>query len=141
MNHFVRIMLVLSVGFCRVLIAQDTAHGADLSCAASLELPTRGLLAARAGSSGTVAAVIRIGKGGKMSALRLTGKNEILKAEVRVAIGLSHFTPRCAGRSLRVEFGFTLEDPPTPSIIPPAVRFIPPNRFELTFRRVMPNVD
>jgi hypothetical protein len=123
------------------LTAQEPILDKSLSCVASLELPTHGLLAARAGTSGTVAAIIRVAEGGAVSALELAGGNDILQAEVRVAVKLSTFDRKCQGRSVQIIYAFTLEDPATDSIIPPAVRFIPPNRFELTFRKVKPNIE
>ncbi len=119
-----------------VLPGQTPASAADHSCVESLELPTRGLFAARAGASGEVYAVVRIGKEGQVDKLDLTGANRGLQAEVRVAMNLSKFDARCGGQSLDFIFAFTLEDPPTDNILAPGVRFVPPNRFELTFRRV-----
>jgi hypothetical protein len=124
-----------------VLRAQDPGSRLDFSCIDFLELPTRGLLAAGAGTSGTVRAVAQIGKEGQLSKLTLTGGNRGLRGEARVAMNLSRFAAKCQGRSVEVVFAFTLEDPPTDSIIPPGVRFVPPNRFELVFRRVKPNID
>jgi hypothetical protein len=95
--------------------------------------------AARAGAPGEVYAVVRIGKDGQVDKLDLTGANQGLQAEVRVAMNLSKFDVRCEGESLRFIFAFTLEDPPTDNIVPPGVRFLPPNRFELIFRRVKPH--
>lgn len=83
----------------------------------------------------------KIGKKGQLSKLTLTGGNPGLRGEARVAMNLSRFAAKCQGRSLEFVFAFTLEDPPTDSIIPPGVRFVPPNRFELIFRRVKPIVD
>jgi hypothetical protein len=71
----------------------------------------------------------------------LTGGNDALQAEVRVAVNLSRFKPECKGRKIEIVYVFTLQDPPTDTVIPPAVRFVPPNRFELTFRRVKPNPE
>ena len=127
--------------FIFLLQAQEPLVGPDLSCISSLELPTRGLLAAGAGTSGTVHAAAEIGKEGQLSKLRLTGGNPGLQGEVRVAMNLSQFAARCHDRTVECVFGFTLEDPPTDSIIPPGVRFVPPNRFELVFRRVKPSYD
>jgi hypothetical protein len=124
-----------------VLTGQTRIAAADHSCVKSLELPTRGLLAARAGTSGTVHATGRIGEDGQLDKLDLTDANRILQGEVRVAMNLSKFDARCKGQSVEFIFAFTLEGPATDYIIPPAVRFAPPNRFELTFRRVKPNVD
>jgi hypothetical protein len=132
---------MLAIAIPQFLPAQERPGASDLSCVESLELPTRGLLAAGAGKSGTVTAAIHIGDGGQVDSVELTGDNNILKGEVRVAVNLSHFAPKCSGREFRVVFAFTLEDPPTDSIIPPAVKFVPPNRFELTFRRLKPIVD
>jgi hypothetical protein len=113
----------------------------DLSCFDVLELPTPGFFAAGAPASGTVEVRAYIGAGGAISKLELAGESVALKAEVNVAMQLSHFAPRCSGRTISVVFAFTLEDPPSDSIIPPIARFRPPNRFELTFRRVKPNID
>lgn len=121
--------------------AQKPESRVDLSCIGSLELPTHGLLAARAPHSGIVVATIKIGSGGALSKVKLAGDSPILEGEVRVALDNSSFTSRCAGRTLEFVFAFTLEDPPTDSILPPAARFLPPNRFEFVFRRVKPNLD
>ena len=69
-----------------------TAHA---SCIKSLELPTRSLLAARAGASGTVDSVVLVRKDGKIEKLDLTGGNNNLQAEVRVAMELSTFDSTC----------------------------------------------
>jgi len=63
------------------------------------------------------------------------------KSEVRVALELSQFDTTCRGRVIAIVFDFTIEDPPTDSIVPPGVKFVPPNRFELVFRRVKANFD
>ena len=123
------------------LHGQKPVSNVDLSCVDALELPTRGLIAAGAGSSGVVHAVARIGEAGKLSNLRLEGGNRGLRGEVRVAMNLSQFAAKCRDRTIDFVFAFTLEDPPTDSIIPPGVRFVPPNRFELVFREVKPNYD
>ena len=115
-----------------------TAHA---SCIKSLELPTRGLMAARAGASGTVDAVVLVRTDGKIEKLDLTGGNNNLQAEVRVAMELSTFDSTCQGQRILLTFDFTLTDPPADNILPPAVKFVPPSRFELTFRRVKPNID
>jgi hypothetical protein len=120
-------------------IAQQTAARAEPSCVSWLELPTRGLLAARAPASGTVQAVVYIGEGGRPSKVELTGGNRWLEGEVRVAMLASVFASRCQGRTLKFIFGFTIEDPPADELIPPGVRFVPPNRFDLVFRRLRPN--
>ncbi len=86
-------------------------------------------------------AVVKINKNGQVGSLDLFGDNKALRAEVEVAINLSKFDARCGGRVVEFIFAFTLEDPPTDNIVPPAVRFSPPNRFELTFRKVKPNID
>jgi hypothetical protein len=136
------ILAILAV-FCVCSSVANAAQGGrvDLSCVTSLELPTHGLLAAAAAESGTVDAEFYLDADGQVSKLELRGGNPGLRGEVRVAIELSKFAARCKGRQLKFIFAFTLEDPPTDSILPPAVRFVPPNRFELTFRRVKPNYD
>ena len=107
----------------------------------SLELPTHGLIAARAPRSGTVKAALQIGPGGALSNVEFTSDEPILEREVQVALNLSQFRKRCAGQRFEIVFSFELQDPPTDSILPPNVRFRPPNRFELVFRRVKPNFD
>ena len=47
----------------------------------------------------------------------------------------------CEDRTIEFVFAFKLEDPPTDHIVPAAVRFVPPNRFELVFRRIKPILD
>jgi hypothetical protein len=113
----------------------------DPSCIESLELPTRGLLAARSPTSGTVRAEVHIGDQGRTEKLVLTGGNPFLEGEVHVALKGSRFAPRCQGRKLEFVFGFTMEEPARYDLIPPAVRFIPPNRFELIFKRLKPHFD
>lgn len=141
MNSRVSALAALSVALSSLLSGQEPGLDRRLSCVASLELPTQGLFAARAATSGTVTAVISLDAGGRLAALKLTGNDEFLKGEVGVSLSGSRFTPKCRHRSVEVIYSFTLEDPATDLIIPPAVRFVPPNRFELTFRRVKPNVD
>ena len=55
-------------------------------------------------------------------------------------MNLSQFAARCEDRTIEFVFAFKLEDPPTDHIVPPAVRFVPPNRFELIFRRIKPDL-
>jgi hypothetical protein len=88
-----------------------------------------------------VHAAARISADGKLSKLRLDGGNRALQGEVRVAMNLSQFATKCHDRTIDFVFAFTLEGPPTDSIIPPGVRFVPPNRFELVFRKVKPWLD
>ena len=116
--------VVLSwVAIAAVLSAQTKTLTADYSCVESLELPTRGLLASTAGTSGTVHAAVRIGKDGQINKLDLTGANRVLQAEVRVAMNLSKFAVQCEGKSLDFIFAFTLEDPATDHTIPPGRTF------------------
>ena len=133
--------LATSAMFLALVRAQTPASGIDLACVTYLELPTRGLHAARAGSSGTVFAAGRIGKKGRLTLLQLRGGNRGLQGEVRVAMNLSQFAARCEDRTIKFVFAFKLEDPPTYNLIPPGVRFVPPNRFELIFRRLRPILD
>lgn len=121
--------------------AQARESRVDLSCVTALELPTHGLLAARAPRSGTVHATIEIGPGGDISRINFASDSPTLEGEVRVALNLSRFSQHCAGRSVDFVFSFTLEDPPTDYILPPSTRFVPPNRFEFIFRRVKASVD
>lgn len=124
-----------------LLTGQTQNSTADYSCTKSLELPTKGLFAAGAKTSGTIEAVVRISKDGLVDQLHLTGRDPDLQAEVRAVMSLSKFDSRCVGQSLKFVFAFTVEDPATDNIIPPRVQFMPPNRFQLTFRRVKPNFD
>jgi hypothetical protein len=137
----VTIAAALSMMVGPVLHGQKPLSNVDLSCVDSLELPTRGLLAAGAGHSGVVHAVARIGNEGRLSSLRLEGGNPGLRGEVRVAMNLSRFATKCRDRTMEFVFAFTLEGPPNDSILPPGVRFVPPNRFELVFRQIKPNYD
>ena len=136
-----RIVVLLVVCASSAALAQDAATTTDLSCVTSLKLPTHGFLAARAGTSGVVTAKIHIGDAGRVAELRFVSDNRYLQGEVQVAIELSTFAAQCDGRVLELVFSFTLEDPPADTIIPPAVQFLPPNRFALIFRRVKPSHD
>jgi hypothetical protein len=132
---------VASFAMLTAAYGQNPVANFDLSCITSLELPTRGLLAARAGTSGTVRALAQIGSEGQLAKLDLLGDNSLLNGEVRVAMNLSNFAVRCKGRTLEFVFAFTLQEPPLDSITPPGVRFVPPNRFELVFRPVKANIE
>jgi outer membrane biosynthesis protein TonB len=121
--------------------AAQQAKSFEGSCIRWLELPTRGLLAARAERSGTVHAAIEISNDGRATSVRLTSDNPLLKSEVQVAIQQSRFDPSCSGKTMEFIFAFTLEGAPADSLIPPGVRFIPPNRFEFVFRRLKRSVD
>jgi hypothetical protein len=137
--------LELGIIFCAEAASpEEQASAMDVSCVTSLHLPTHGFFAARAPHSGTVHATVHLGTGGTPSKTQLvtdTPNPEGLEAEVRTALAGSDFAPRCAGRALEFFFAFTLEEPPADSILPPTVRFVPPNRFELVFRKVKPNYD
>ncbi len=124
-----------------ILHGQRPVSKVDLSCVDALELPTRGLSAAGARESGVVDAVAHIGKDGRLSRLQLAGGNRALQGEVRVAMNLSKFAAACHDRMIEFVFSFTLEGPPVDSILPPGVRFVPPNRFELVFRQLKPIYD
>jgi hypothetical protein len=141
MKMTIQTVAELALIFTPLLYGKEMTSTANLSCVSSLELPTRGLLAAGAGASGIVHVFARIGRDGRLSNLKLDGGNPGLQGEVGVAINLSRFAVKCQDRTVEFIFAFTLEDPPTDSIIPPGVRFIPPNRFELVFRRLRPNYD
>ena len=121
--------IALCVVSAAMLQAQTPASNTDLSCVRTLSLPTTGAFAARAGTSGSVRAAVAIGKKGEMARLDLDGENPVLNAEVRVAMSLSQFAERCENRTLILMFAFTLKDPMTDYIAPPAVSYIPPNRF------------
>jgi hypothetical protein len=135
------ITIIGAIGLFASIAWTQPKDDSNLGCVKSLEVPTRGLFAARAGVSGTVEVAVEVGKDGQPEKWGLMGDNQILKGEAQVAVSLSRFLPACEGRMVKIVFAFTLEDPPSDSILPPAVRFIPPNRFELTFRRVKPNLD
>jgi hypothetical protein len=71
----------------------------------------------------------------------MNGGDPSLQGEVQAAVSVSRFKTRCAGRKVKFVFVFTLiEENPSDNVIPPFVRFVPPNRFELTFHRVKPNL-
>ena len=118
----VSIGLLVLLMVCRNLAYPQgrVPHG-DLSCMSSLELPTHGLLAARASSSGTVKASLQVGPRGSLSKTTFTSDDPILEREVQIALGLSVFGKRCAGRTLEVVFSFLLQDPPRYLTLPPAV--------------------
>jgi hypothetical protein len=126
---------------CDLAYPQVAPPRADLSCVSSLELPTHGLLAARARQSGTVTASLQIGPGGSLAKSHFASDDPALEREVQIALNLSRFKKSCAGKKVEIIFSFELEDPPADSVLPPDVRFLPPNRFELVFRRVSPNLD
>jgi hypothetical protein len=69
------------------------------------------------------------------------GDNRLLKAEVDVAMQLSQFAARCYNKKLTFEFRFTLEDPEGDNLLPPSVVFVPPNRFDLIFRKLAPIIE
>ncbi len=73
--------------------------------------------------------------------MQFTSDDPALEREVQIALNLSKFKKSCAGRKFELVFSFELADPPADSVLPPDVRFLPPNRFELVFRRVKPNID
>jgi hypothetical protein len=115
---------------------------ASLSCVQSLFLPTTGRLAAHASGSGRVRATVTIGPKGDAVHLDTDGGDNFLKAEVMVAVEQSQFRTQCAGKKVVFDFDFTIvEEYPTDDVAPPLVRFVPPNRFELAFRRVKPIID
>jgi hypothetical protein len=137
-----RMRIILVCAFTVALVgAQTPSADNPLFCVNSLTLPTLGGFAARAGTSGTVRAKILIGEKGKLTRLDLDGKNSALNAEVEVAMNLSQFAEQCKNQTIALVFQFTLKDPPTDYIVPPVVRFLPPSRFELIFRRVKPIID
>lgn len=141
MKSTIQNLLVMHALVASAIAAQGSTSIFDHSCISSLELPTRGLLAARSETSGIVHAVVHIGEEGHPSKVVLKGGNRGLQGEVRVAMKLSSFAPECRGRVMEFIFGFVLEDPPTDYLVPPAVSFKPPNRFDFIFRRVKPNLD
>ncbi len=126
---------------CGIVLAQERPPDANLTCVKSLELPTVGLFAVHSVTSGTVNAVVHIGKGGNVRALDLEGGTTELRSEVSVAIELSEFSERCEGRSVALVFSFVFFGPPSESIQPPRTRFLPPNRFELKFRSLKANIE
>ena len=113
----------------------------ELGCVGALELPTRSILSSRAVTSGTVIVTVQVGIDGKAAQIDMLGESAALKGEVQVAMTLSTFLPKCAGKKLELVFAFKLEDPPSESILPPGVRYMPPNRFELIVRKVKANQD
>jgi hypothetical protein len=127
------LMCVACAGASQAQPIASAAQDPNLSCIKALELPTRGLIAVM-GESGTVNARIHINSRGGVRRLELRGGDTALQAEVRVAIGMSNFLPRCAGQTVNLVFAFKLEYPAVADITPPGVRFRPPNRFDLVFR-------
>jgi len=140
-NRLMQIGVCAAALFCERAHAQIAPQKGDLSCVVSLDLPTHGILAARAPNPGTVHATLSIGPGGRLTKMLLatdTARPEGLEAEVSIALRGSDFAARCDGRQIELFFAFSLQDPAVDSILPPAVRSVPPNRFEITFRRVKP---
>jgi hypothetical protein len=128
-------LLACSMAFSLNEFGAERARN-DLSCVKFLHLPTHGILATYAQGSGTIYAEIHLGKRGELSRVLLTGSEDrALRGETDVAISMSKFAERCAGRTLHFVFSYILQDPPADSIIPPQVLFSPPNHFELTFRK------
>jgi hypothetical protein len=107
----------------------------DLSCVLSLHLPTD-IDAAKSQQSGIVTVQIRRVAPNVVD-INLFGGNAALQNDVRAAMRLSLFAGRCKNQDTFI-FAFTFLDPPTGSILPPSVAFLPPNWFELTFRRRKP---
>lgn len=135
-------LVLMALSLNAPCVAQQQPAGfADLVCTTSLMLPTHGILAATATASGVVTTEGKIAVDGEIADLEIHGGDLALQSEVRIAMQLSKFAARCKGRKVRFIFSFTLQDPPTDSILPPEVHFLPPNRFELTFRRRKPNLD
>lgn len=141
MRYIAPCLLLHLVAFCAPAFGQAGRQSGDLFCVSSLELPTHGLLAARAPRSGIVKALVLIGPRGIPSDVFFTSDDTALEREVQIAINLSRFKRSCQGRKVELVFSFELTEPATDSILPPEVRFLPPNRFELIFRRVKSNLD
>jgi hypothetical protein len=141
LRRIVFVTLLASIAAVGSGLADESGPTADLSCVKSLDLPTHGIIASGSPESGVVTAEIQVGEKGDLADLRLSGGNQLLQGEVRVAIQLSTFAAQCKGRVLKFLFSFTLQEPATDSILPPAVQYLPPNRFELTFRRRKPTYD
>jgi len=141
----VRTTILLASCCAAALPLLCTAQGSmplhELGCVGALELPTRSILSARAVTSGTVIVTVQVGIDGKAAQIDMLGESAALKGEVQVAMTLSTFLPKCAGKKLELVFAFKLEDPPSESILPPGVRYMPPNRFELIVRKVKANQD
>jgi hypothetical protein len=107
----------------------------DLSCVLSLHLPTD-IDATKAEQSGVVTVQIRRLAPDAVD-ISVSGGSPALQSDVRASMALSHFTGRCKDPEEYI-FAFSFLDPQTDSLLPPSVSFLPPNRFEMTFRRRKP---
>jgi len=122
--------------------AQPVDSGSHpLACVQTLALPTQGVFAPHASSSAAVRVMVTIGEGGRVKEAVLRGGDKILQAEVKAALELSEFRTDCASKTEEITFSFKLIDPPVSAMLPPAVRFIPPNTFEIVYRRIRPRVE
>lgn len=135
-------VLLLCIYWAISLGPQPSYAQDDFGCVESLVLPKTGIFAARAEGSGSVHALITVADSGGLKRLDMNGGDHALEGEVMMAMKASRFKPRCAGQMLSFVFDFTiLEENPSDHVFPPMIKVVPPNRFELTFRRVKGVVD
>ena len=130
--------------FCAMVIsraAETFGQGLplrDLSCLLQLNVPLYQQLARDARASGSVRAVVEIGKSGNPGSIEVEGTAAPgIKALVRSAFREARFDVSCASRFVEVNFVYRLEGQPSPE---PRnkLRFIGPNTFEITSTPAIP---
>lgn len=121
------------------------ARGADkwqgVGCVEEIEIPRYSAVARRAINPGTVRALIKIGKEGRLGDVTLEAPDPNLADEVRGWVKhTGRFRPSCVGRQVTLLFTFRLEGEATHHTFA-IVRFRPPNHFIIISQPTLPIID
>jgi hypothetical protein len=132
---------IVPVLCCSTPPARDADEWQGVGCVEEIEIPRYSAVARLALKTGTVRALIKIGKEGRLGDVTLDAPDPRLADEVRGWVKhTGRFLPSCAGREVTLLFTFRLEGEAThyPFAI---VRFRPPNHFIIISQPRLPVID
>jgi hypothetical protein len=129
-----RLVVMLYCAFACAAAAQESADTSNMSCIENLDVPTYPRLADLARVTASVTSAIRVGSGGRFqgvtSDVQKTVGETVRAAFLRTvedAARTSRFAAACAGRTVIIEFRFSLGE----QIGTERVSFAYPNRFTI----------
>ncbi len=131
-----RLVVTLCYAFTCAAAARESAETSNMACVERLDLPTYPRLADAARIAASVTSIIRLGRDGKLQGVRsdVRAVGETVKAafskSIEDALRTSRFAAVCAGRTVTVEFQFSLGE----QVGTERVSFTYPNRFTIFAR-------
>jgi len=129
-----RLAVMLCCAFVCAAAAQESADTSNMSCIEKLDVPTYPRLADAARITASVTSVIHVGRDGRLQGVKsnVQAVGETVKAaflkSVDDSVRTAKFAAACAGRTVTVEFQFSLGE----QVGLERVSFAYPNRFTIS---------